>query len=83
MQAARHALDDVDRHIGRQAAGREVIEKEERLGALNEDVVDAVVDEIGADRIVPVGHERDAQLRAHAVGARHEHRLAISGHVRA
>src|SRR5688572_32693265 len=40
--------------------------------SLNEDVVDAVVDEIGADRRVNAGHERDAKLRADSVGARSE-----------
>ncbi len=34
-----------------------------------------MVDEIGADRVVTARHERDLQLRADAVGARHEHRL--------
>ncbi len=35
-----------------------------------------MVDEIRANGIVPAGHESDLQLRADAVGARHEHRLA-------
>ena len=60
---------------GEQPAGREVVEEEQRLGALDEDVVDAVIDEIGADGVVAAGHERDLQLRADAVGARHEDRL--------
>jgi hypothetical protein len=34
-----------------------------------------VVDEIGADAVVPSGHERDLQLRPDAVGAGHENRL--------
>ena len=59
------------------AAGGEVVEEEQRLGALDEDVVDAVVDEVGADRVVPAGHERDLELGADAVGARDQHRLAI------
>ena len=37
-----------------------------------------MVDQVGADRVVPAGHERDLELRADAVGARHEHRLAIA-----
>src|SRR6185436_3393801 len=45
--------------------------------ALHQDVVDAMIHEIGADGIVPAGHECDLELRPHAVGARHEHRLTI------
>ena len=74
--AARDAGDDLLGDVGRQPAGRQVVEEEQRPRALHEDVVDAVVDEIGADRVVPAGHERDLQLRADAVRARHEHRLA-------
>ena len=70
---ARHAADDLLGDLRRQASGREIVEKEQRLGALHEDVVDAVVDQIGADRVVTAGHEGDLQLRADAVGARHEH----------
>ena len=54
----------------RQPAGGEIVEEEQRLGALHQDVVDAVIDEIGADRIVAVGQERDLQLGADAIGAR-------------
>ena len=61
-----------------QAAGGQVVEEEQRLGALHEDVVDAVIDEIGADRVMTPGHERDLQLRADAVGARHQHRITIA-----
>ncbi len=43
-----------------------------------EDVVDAVVDEIGADRVVTTGEERDTKLGTDAVGARDEHRLLVS-----
>src|SRR5581483_11891361 len=72
---ARDAADDLLRDGGGQPAGGEVVEKEQRLGALDEDVVDAVVDEVGADRVVAPGHERHLQLRADAVGARYEHRI--------
>ena len=50
--AARDAGDDLLGDVRRQPAGREVVEEEQRLGALHEDVVDAVVDEVGADRVV-------------------------------
>ena len=68
--------DDRLGNRGRESAGREVVEEEQRLGALHQDVVDAVIDEVAADRVVASREERDLQLRADAVGARDEHRLA-------
>ena len=72
----RHPADDRFRDVRRQPAGREVVEEEQRLGALHEDVVDAVVDEIDADGVVARRHERDLQLGADAVGARDENGIA-------
>ena len=60
----------------------DVIEKEERPRAEDRDVVDAMVDEIGADGVVPVHGEGDLQLRADAIDARDQHRLAHAGKVR-
>jgi hypothetical protein len=34
-----------------------------------------VIDEILPDRVVHVRQERQLQLRAHAIGARHQHRI--------
>ena len=71
----RQPFDDLHGDVGIEPAGGEIVEEEQRLGALDEDVVDAVIDEIDADGVVDAGHERDAQLRADAVGARHQHRV--------
>ncbi len=76
--SAGDAGNDLLGDIGRKPAGREVVEEEQRLRPLHEDVVHAVVHQVGADRIVPAGHERHLELRAHTVGARHEHRLAVA-----
>jgi len=57
------------------SARGDVVEEEERLGALHEYVVHAVIDEILADRVVPAGEESDLELRSDAVDARDEHRL--------
>ena len=76
--AARDAGDDLLGDRRRQPPGRQVVEKEQRLGALHQDVVDAVVDQIGADGVVPAGHERDLELGADAVGARDQHRLLVA-----
>ena len=42
-------------------------------------VVDVHRDQVDADRVVPAGQERQLQLGADAVGARHQQRLACSG----
>ncbi len=60
----------------------DVIEKEERSRAQHRDVVDAVVYEVGADRVVAIHRERDLQLGADAIHARDQHRLAHAGEVR-
>ena len=73
----RDALHHLRRHVGRETARGEVVEEEQRLGALHEDVVDAVVDEALPHRVVAPGHERHLQLRADAVRARDEHRVAV------
>ena len=41
--------------------------------SLHEDVVDAVIDEIGADGVVAIHHHRNLQLRSDAVRARNQH----------
>ena len=56
-------------------AGREVVEEEQRLGALHDDVVDAHRDEVDADRVVDAGLERDLELGADAVGAGDQDRV--------
>ena len=58
-------------------AGGEVIEEEERRGALHGDVVDAVVDEVGADGVVDAEFEGDLELGADAVGAGDEDGLLV------
>src|SRR2546430_11737167 len=35
--------------------------------------------QIDADRVVAAGVDREPQLRAHAVGARHQHRALVAG----
>ena len=68
-----HRADDAREHRGIDPRGREVVEEEERLRAHRKRVVHAVVDEVGADDLVPVEKARDLQLRADAVGRRDQH----------
>ncbi len=57
------------------AAG-EIVEEEQRLGALHDEVVDAHGDEVDADRGVLAGIDGDLELGADAVGGRDQHRVA-------
>ena len=72
-QPARDPLHDVGHDLRIDDAARDVIEEEERLGALDEDVVHAVVHEILADRVVLLREKGDLELRPDAVDARNEH----------
>uniref|UniRef100_A0A914YK63 Uncharacterized protein n=1 Tax=Panagrolaimus superbus TaxID=310955 RepID=A0A914YK63_9BILA len=60
-----------------QLAGGEVVQEEQRFGALHQHVVHAHGDQVDADRIVAVQLVGQLQLGAHAVGTRHQHRLAV------
>ena len=62
------AGDDFLGDFAVEASGGEVVEEEERRGALHGDVVDAVVDQVGADGVVDAELEGDLELGADAVG---------------
>ena len=53
--------------FGIELAGGEIVEEEQRLGALHDEVVDAHGDEIDADRVVDAGLDGDLELGADAV----------------
>ena len=57
----------------------EIVQEKQRPRALHRDVVDAVVHQILAHRVVPSGEKRDLELGADAVGRTHQHRLAEAG----
>ena len=60
-------------------ADGEVIQEEERNGALHRDIVDAVIHQVFAHRVVPARGKRDLQLGADAVGRADQHRFAETG----
>ena len=66
---------------GFELAGAQVIEKKKRLGAQHGDVVDAVIDQVRADGVVPVHREGDLELGADAIDAGDEDRLAVAARV--
>src|SRR5206468_7585360 len=61
------AGDDSARGLHLELAAGEVVEKEQRLRALGEKVVDAHGDQVDADRRVPAGVDGDLELGADAV----------------
>ena len=65
------ALGDAGDHAARalhvELAAGEVVEEEQRLGALRQQVVDAHGDEVDADGVVPAGVDGDLELGADAV----------------
>ncbi len=64
------------RHVERLADV--VVEKEQRLGTLDQDVVDAHRDQVDADRVVLVHRECELELGADAVGPGDQHRFAVA-----
>ena len=61
--------------VGVELAAGDVVEEEQRPGALHQHVVDAVVDDVGADAVVLAEASGQLDLGADAVGAGDEQRL--------
>ncbi len=77
--AGNDPLADIDIEL---AAGK-IIQKEQRLGALHDHIVDAHGHQIDSHAVVPLRIDRQAQFGADPVGSGHQHRLAIpvQGHL--
>ena len=73
---AAHTLDHLFHHCRIHFAQRQVVQKKKRLGAQRQNVVDAVVHEVRANRRMHAHREGHFQLCADAVRARNEQRLA-------
>ena len=76
--AIRDASDNLARHPDVELPDREVIEKEQRLRALHDEIVDAHGDEIDADRRMPPCIDGDLELRTDAVVRRDKYRIAVT-----
>ena len=63
-----HAGHDVLDDGGIEPTDADVVEEEQRVGALDGDVVDAHGHEVDADRVEPAGRLGHLQLRADTVG---------------
>src|SRR4029077_7549505 len=58
-----------------QAPDAEVVQEEQWIGTLHGDVVDAVVYEVLAHRVVPIKRDRDLELGADPMGGSDQHRV--------
>src|SRR5205807_1730105 len=74
-----NAFDDAGDGFGRKFSGRDVIEKEKRAGSLNQNVVDAVINEIATDGVVNAGRESYLQFSANTIRGSYQHRLLHLG----
>jgi hypothetical protein len=77
--AARDARDDGAALCHGQLPRRVVVEEEERLGALDDEVVDAHGDEVDADVVVQPGLDRDLELGPDAIRRRDDQRVREAG----
>ena len=78
MLAARgDSVNDRGRDFDVELATGKIIEKKQRLGTLDEYVVDAHGHEVDADRIVSAELSRKHQFRADAIRTRYEHGLTV------
>ena len=78
----REAGENLIEHARLQFFRADVVEKEQWPRAEHRDVVDAMVNQIRADGVMPVHREGDLQFGADAIDARDQDRLAHSGKVR-
>ena len=77
--AFRDAFDDEAGGLHVERAGGEIVEEQQRLGALHDEVVDAHRHQVDADRGVLSALDGDLQLGADAVGGRDQNRVAETG----
>ncbi len=77
--AFRDAGDDRSSRLRIELAAGEVVEEEQRLGALHHEVVDRHCDQVDADAAMQPGVDRDLELGSDAVGGRHQNRVLEAG----
>ena len=72
---ARDTSDDLLGDLRHEVPRRDVIEERERCGAVHQDVVDGMIDQILADRVVNPGGGGNEDFRPDAICRHHEHGL--------
>jgi len=60
-------------------ADRQIVQEEQRIGSGDQDVVDAMIDQIAADRLVASQRRGDEELRADAVGRTNQSAFGVAG----
>ncbi len=55
-----------------------IVEKEHRVGSIDDDIVHDHAHQIYPDVLMAVGHQRDLDFRAHSIGGGYEHRILIA-----
>ena len=65
--------------LGIELAAGEIVQKEQRFGALHHEVVDRHRHQVDADAAMQAGFDRDLDLGADAVGGRHQDRIPEAG----
>src|SRR5205807_7187822 len=73
----REAFDDFGEDARLQFAGADIVQEEQRLRPEHRDVINAMVDEVLTDGVVPPQGEGNLQLGAHAIHAGNQHRPPV------
>src|SRR5581483_9648404 len=73
--AAGDAGDDTAADLGVELANGKIVEKKQRLRALDGDVVDAVINQIFANGVMAAGREGNFELGADAIGGTDKNRI--------
>ena len=73
------AGDDRGRGFRIELAAGEIVEEEQRFGALHDEVVDRHRDQVDADAVMQAGLDRDLELGADAVGGGDQDRVLEAG----
>jgi hypothetical protein len=66
---------NLDDHRRRELAGGEVVEKKQRARTLDQNVVDAVIDQIASDGVVLAHQNGDLEFGADAIDTGDQHRV--------
>ena len=75
LAAVGHALDDLCHVLGLNVTDGDVVQKEQRLSARSQNVIDAHGNQVLAHRLVTVHDLGEHELGTHAVGAANQNRV--------
>ncbi len=67
--------------LGIQPAGGKIVQKKQRDGPLDRNVIHAVIDQVSSHGVVGTELKGDFELGAYSIGARNQNRVGILGRV--